>query len=231
MEPLALLPAYANETVANIDRAPPAGMAPDPRNAERQVLCRTRYAQNRVHEIRVDETGRLQRISTGDLFETTRMFPGVRGWDERRRDGRALFTVATDGTIYAGDGTALASGPSEFVELRRNPGAAVDLPDVLDFWHHSSFVNGAPVLCAGEIATHPDGRVWFVSNFSGHYRPGRAHLVAFLERLAADGVDMARVTVEVVVEDPNTPSRCFTGARFLATRGEPAERHAFTGRY
>jgi hypothetical protein len=244
VEPLALLTAYRDETVANLDRAPPAGMAPDPRNANRQLLCRTRYLRDprdaEAHQIRVDEIGRLRKVTTGDLFETTRMFPGVRGWDRERVDGRALFTLATDGALYAGDGTTLAIGAREWVELARRPSApqsaATYLPDVLEFWHHSSFVNGAAVLCAGEIATDRSGHVRLVSNHSGHYRPGRLHLLAFLERLAAAGVDMGPVTVEVVVEDPSTPKRRFLAHHFLAARGEPGDDpppppRPFTGRY
>jgi hypothetical protein len=244
MEPLALLPAYRDETVANLDRAPPAGMAPDPRNADRQLLCRTRYVRDPrdagVHQIRVDRMGRLRKAETGDLFETTHMFPGVRGWDRERVDGRALFTLATDGTLYASDGTTQAIGVREYVELCKRPASpeskATYLPDVLEFWHHSSFVSGAPVLCAGEIATDANGSVWFVSNHSGHYRPGRPHLLAFLERLAADGVDMEPVTVEVVVEDASTPNVRFPARRFIEARGEPADDppravRAFTGRY
>jgi hypothetical protein len=233
MEPLALLPAYQNETVANTDRAAPDGFAPDPRNAERRLLCRTRYARDPVHEIRIDPEGRVRKIRTGDLLDTSHMFPGVRGWDVQRRDGRALFTVAVDGTIHVGCGTSLGLGVREYVQSKWRPDKPVYVPDVLELWHHSSFVDGAPVLCAGELGTTAKGHVWYVSNFSGHYRPGVEHLLAFVERLAADGVDMARVTVEVVTEDPNAPNHCVPAARFLAARGVPPAEPppVFTGRY
>ena len=241
MEPLALLPAYHDETNANLDRAPPAGRAPDPRNPDRLLLCRTRYVRDprdaALHRIQVDRGGRLRKVTTGDLFETTGMFPGVRGWDRERVDGRALFTLATDGTLYAGDGTTLAIGAREYVEVGRQPSSpasrATYLPDVLEFWHHSSFVDGASVLCAGEIATDAGGFARLVSNHSGHYRPGPLHLLAFLEGLAASGVRMDPVTVELVSADEHTPRRRFPARRFLDARGAPETDPPprFTGRY
>ena len=241
MEPLDLLPPFRTETEANADRAPPSGRLPDPRNAGRQLLARTRYLRDRrdadVHQIHVDEHGALRHLRTGNVFDTTRMFPGVRGWDIERLEGRAMFTVATDGTLYATDVESMAIGVREYVQVRRHHEAgeptAVHLPDVLEFWHHSSVVAGASVLCAGELGTDESGRLRFASNQSGHYRPSRDHFLRFLEGLVEAGVDMERVSVEIVEAD--VPTRRLRARRFIDARGTPASgppaAPAFTGRY
>lgn len=241
MEPLDLLPAFRNETEANVDRAPPRGMMPDPRNAARQLLARTRYIRDPrdadPYQIHVDPHGALRHLRTGNVFDTTRMFPGVRGWDLERIEGRAMFTLATDGTLYASDVESMAIGVREWVQVRQHHDAGrhteIHLPDVLEFWHHSSIVAGAAVLCAGEIGTDANGFLRFASNQSGHYRPGREHFLRFLERLVHAGVDMEHVMLEVVAA--NAPSRRLRARRFLDARGAPAHgppaAPAFTGRY
>lgn len=45
-------------------------------------------------------------------------------------------------------------------------------------FHHSSFLSGRQVRCAGMIKII-DGFVTFISNNSGHYKPGKANLMAF----------------------------------------------------
>ncbi len=49
--------------------------------------------------------------------------------------------------------------------------------------HHSDFLNGMPVLCAGEILFSKSGKVKTVSNKSGHYMPDGSCLVNVLEDL------------------------------------------------
>lgn len=241
MEPLELLSPFRNETDVNVDRAPPRGMLPDPRNDARQLLARTRYLRDprdaAPHQVHVDQDGALRHLTTGNVFDTTRMFPGVRGWDFERSEGRAMFTLATDGTLYASDGESMAIGVREWVQVRDHHAAGtqteVHLPDVLEFWHHSSVVAGAAVLCAGELGTNANGFLTFASNQSGHYRPGREHLLRFLERLVEAGVDMASVMVEIV--EANAPNRRLRARRFIDAQGTPLDgppaAPAFTGRY
>lgn len=54
--------------------------------------------------------------------------------------------------------------------------------------HHSSFMAGKSVRCAGMIAVNDAGKVTFVSNNSGHYRPTKAQLTGFVEWLNQRGV-------------------------------------------
>lgn len=64
--------------------------------------------------------------------------------------------------------------------------------------HHSSFMAGESVRCAGMIAVNDAGKVTFVSNNSGHYRPTKAQLIDFVKWLNQRGVmaDNALVGVE-----------------------------------
>ena len=54
--------------------------------------------------------------------------------------------------------------------------------------HHSSFMAGKSVRCAGMIAVNDAGKVTFVSSNSGHYRPTKAQLTGFVEWLKERGV-------------------------------------------
>jgi hypothetical protein len=49
-------------------------------------------------------------------------------------------------------------------------------------FHHSTFVSGRAVRCAGMIKVK-GGMVTFLSNNSGHYKPGYANLKSFAEYL------------------------------------------------
>jgi len=54
-------------------------------------------------------------------------------------------------------------------------------------FHHSSFLGGASVACAGEIEVH-DGIVKVITNKSGHYLPERSHLAQAVTSLQLHGV-------------------------------------------
>ena len=60
--------------------------------------------------------------------------------------------------------------------------------------HHSSFMAGEDVLCAGTIWIH-DGQVQWVTGESGHYMPTVDHIVNLLERLHSYQVRLEKVTV------------------------------------
>jgi hypothetical protein len=224
--PCPLLSPYVGEEVRSTDRGRKEdGKIFDPRNRGRFLLCRTRYlhtpADRRPHELRVDRSGRLLKVQSGDVFDTTGMYPAVRGLDEDRRTGRGVFTLALDGTLYAGCATTLGIGTRQLVEIRKAPGSATHtryLPDVIEFCHHSTFVAGADVLCAGELATNREGAVTYLSNFSGHYQPGKESFLHFVALLAERGVDLSRVVAGVVHAD-GTLTR-HPAADWLAARGE-----------
>ena len=114
-------------------------------------------------------------------------------------DGRlykdAVFTQAytTDLTALPGDNWALFAYDLKG-RLYCKPAAHV--PD--GSFNHSSFMSGKPVLCAGALESDGSGRLRYVSNESGHYRPTPGDLGNFLAILSDDfHVDMTGVNVTV----------------------------------
>jgi len=77
--------------------------------------------------------------------------------------GTAIYVMTTDGALYVGSHSV-----GEF--------------------HHSSFLAGAPVACAGEIRVR-HGKLTYLSNKSGHYWPRPGHLLQCMEQLAKKGVN------------------------------------------
>jgi hypothetical protein len=202
------------------------GKVPDPRNEGRLLLCRTRYlrteADRKPHEVRVDRIGRLRKVLSGNVLDTAGMYPAARGLDEDRLPGRAIYAFGVDQKLYAGCATVLAIGVKQFVEVRNAPersaSNAIYVPDVIEFCHHSTFVAGADVLCAGELAANRDGYLTYVSNFSGHYRPSKEHLLHFVALLAERGVDLSGVTCGVV--SPDGSQHAYPAAAWLAAGGD-----------
>jgi hypothetical protein len=66
-------------------------------------------------------------------------------------------------------------------------------------WHHSSFLSGNPVRCAGMIKI-VQGKVTGVNNHSGHYRPRTRHLYKFVEKMA--NYSVLGQTVDIELSDP-----------------------------
>lgn len=64
-------------------------------------------------------------------------------------------------------------------------------------FHHSSFLAGGAVASAGDIKV-VGGEITAISNNSGHYKPGAAFLWQAVRQLEILGVDLSRVTVEVL---------------------------------
>jgi hypothetical protein len=59
---------------------------------------------------------------------------------------------------------------------------------------HSSYLGGAPVLCAGDIS-FLDGRLTSISNLSGHYQPHQRNLVRLIQYLKRRHVKLDDVSV------------------------------------
>ena len=58
-----------------------------------------------------------------------------------------------------------------------------------NLFHHSSFLSGAPVASAGEIAIH-SGKVVGITNKTGHYRSGPNELAEAMRVLEKGGIDL-----------------------------------------
>lgn len=59
-------------------------------------------------------------------------------------------------------------------------------------FHHSSFLSGGAIQCAGEIAVD-NGRVVAINNKSGHYRPDSGSMVRMLFWLRYHGADLNNI--------------------------------------
>ncbi|MFT5316785.1 MAG: hypothetical protein ACI8RA_000022 [Chlamydiales bacterium] len=87
---------------------------------------------------------------------------------EYHGEGFAIFVVGTDKKLHCASHTK-------------------------DEFHHSSFYAGRPVLCSGEIRTNPEGKLKWVINKSGHYRPSVVENLIFLKFLEENGIDLTKV--------------------------------------
>jgi hypothetical protein len=106
-------------------------------------------------------------------------------------------------SIYAMDGENL------FYVETQNTGQTLN---------HCSFLAGRPVKCAGMIGI-TQGRIGYIDNGSGHYRPTRKHLVNCLEVLRDHVGDT--IFNQVIVRDHSGryPKAAYSAPRFLATGG------------
>lgn len=68
--------------------------------------------------------------------------------------------------------------------------------------HHSSFLRGKEVICAGQIVCN-QGRLVLIDNASGHYKPTPANLREAVQVLINQGFDFASGQIEVDAYEPN----------------------------
>ena len=107
------------------------------------------------------------------------------------RDGYSGYVMSQGGDLYSGPHFAPANDKTEVAR------------------YHSSYFNGEPILCAGDIKI-VDGVIVEISNRSGHYRPPPEKLSMAVEMLAVQGVSLARLSV-------SSEAALMTAANWLAT--------------
>lgn len=89
---------------------------------------------------------------------------------------------------------------------------------VVNQFHHSSFLSGAPVQAAGEIAVDR-GQLVAITNKTGHYKAGPAELARALKLLQSSGIDIRNVAVN----DPfKAKDKWVSGPAALAAGGDIA---------
>lgn len=118
-------------------------------------------------------------------------------------------------------GKPLDAKPSKYEECiivaDLNGNVYVSDPDSNDLqlsFHHSSFLQGKPVLFAGTIVAD-QGQITKISAESGHYKPSRKELLKFLELLQTKhNIDLSTI---VVVDGPNGQPK--NGLKYLLTKG------------
>ena len=128
----------------------------------------TRYLRGEARE-----EWRLQ-ILKGAFWRGDKPFQsrGMKSHWSQQETGVAMFVMAPDGAFYA---AGQAKGR----------------------FHHSSFLCGGPVACAGEMSVDDSGKLVYINNFTGHYLSGPDNLKQVLQELRAAKVPLRNVRVGV----------------------------------
>jgi len=128
---------------------------------------------------------------------------------------RFIYVMSLDGEIYAADasGEYKAGGVFDMSEFKVGinntwekaqafGGSVRAERKELKAFHHSSFLGGYDVACAGEIEV-VNGTLLSVNNNSGHYTPPPVCLVALVDRLRKGGVDVEALRIGINVSRGN----------------------------
>jgi hypothetical protein len=111
--------------------------------------------------------------------------------------GKVTRTV--DNKPLVGDNIFVLSTANVFYGGSKKSGRVQGVPEQPEektqALHHSSFLAGAPVSCAGHLITDGSGTLAAVSDQSGHYAPTDYEFGLFLYNLhLAGGADLAQIT-------------------------------------
>jgi hypothetical protein len=124
----------------------------------------------------------------------------------RKADGGA-FSTAGMSTAFSGPGWAIY-----IIDFDQN---FYSNSHVINAFHHSSFLAGAPVLAAGELAVE-SGRIVALTNKTGHYKAGALELASTLRILESSGVILTTLNVS----DPfRSKGKWYTGSKALEVEG------------
>ncbi len=110
-------------------------------------------------------------IEDGKLFDSKGKLFDTNKSSTAFSSGKAIFVVSEDGRIFA-------SNYHRIGEL-----------------HHSSFLAGKPIACAGEILVK-EGIIKIITRKSGHYTPEEISNIQFKELLDLSGVNTAIIKFE-----------------------------------
>jgi hypothetical protein len=149
---------------------------------------------------------------------------GVKYCNPRERDAYLLginagiVKDASDAPYHTGSKQTAFSGMGWAIYVVDFDGNFYAESHVVNKFHHSSFLAGAPVLAGGEIAVD-QGRIVAITNKTGHYKAGAAELKKALELLQRKGVNLANVKVN----DPfKAKDQWVTGTAALVANGDVA---------
>lgn len=143
------------------------------------------YFENpKAFETHFDNAGNI--YFKGKLLDTS----GVSGTNIQ--NGVCIFAAGVDGTVYT-----------------NNPAYPL-----LSDMHHSSFLKGRPVMCAGTLRVS-NGQITEITLLSGHYKPNKKELMNFLKHLSTPcHVDLSKVTV---IDKPDGAPK--NALKYLKTQG------------
>jgi hypothetical protein len=122
-------------------------------------------------------------------------------WDTESYDEECdesyIVTFTPDGVpLYVDTGISLLDYAEECVVRKPKHGLFVldtdyqlHMSPQCNIFHHSDFLHGRNVLCAGEYALHSTGEIRAITNKSGHYMPNADCLEDVIEIIRANGFD------------------------------------------
>lgn len=105
--------------------------------------------------------------------------------------GGAIFVVDAKGQFYGGT-------------------------QVLNSFHHSSFLGGAAIRGAGELFVDENGSLFAISNNTGHYEAGPNEMLNVLKLLSVNGINLNKVTLKLYNHDTHQ-CEIFNAQRYLST--------------
>ena len=119
-------------------------------------------------------------------------------YDAELRQQNATEITIVGGRLFTSNGQPLDtakmvthfSGPGFGIYVMSNTGRLYVQSHSVGHYHHSSLLAGSPVACAGELKV-TNGIMSWLSNKSGHYTPGRGHLLQVLGMLQTKGSDLS----------------------------------------
>jgi len=146
-----------------------------------------------------DNTGALGSLGLLDTTEYGKVMAIVEGGltGEADRNGDAGFALSISNDLYVGPLIGAKKPRDRLGLVLTQKGISTSLDNAPVF--HSSFMGGAPVLCAGMISVK-NGIVTLITTGSGHYVPGYAFVVKVLQLLQSVGMDIKKIEVQLFDE-------------------------------
>ncbi|HMQ34889.1 MAG TPA: hypothetical protein PKD53_29485, partial [Chloroflexaceae bacterium] len=154
----------------------------NPLGPDAPVRYLSREVADKQYKLTRDKQGGGYTWRGGEGFTTEKM---TQRGGASNVQGRAIFVLSADGTIYAADqGAEVKKGLRRFGKK------------VKSLFHHSSFLAGEPVAAAGELE-FKEGVLTKVTDISGHYRPGLVFTRQILKKFQDDGINLSAVRLHL----------------------------------
>jgi hypothetical protein len=129
--------------------------------------------------------------------------------DKTQREKYRVFINSDDGCLYKDSGFVKCFTTNLTENANTNEAAyALDLENklyckpvstfVMGQFNHSSFMSGKPVLCAGVLRADNLGRITYLDNASGHYKPTGGDLGYMLSYLDDKSCNLTNVSVRLL---------------------------------
>jgi hypothetical protein len=116
---------------------------------------------------------------------------------DKERDRFKVYLENTSNGIVVKDANHALKVPGQYAFVMGPDKQMYAGEHKTDQFHHSSFLRGKPVICAGKISIGIDGRVINITNKSGHYKPDSRHMYDMLKLLQADGLDCTGIHLKI----------------------------------